>query len=131
MQSNDSHPIMLRSDPSCLHLINYVLCFTLCRYTPNSDNQYMTFTVTGVQVLKEPYYSCSRYGCRITLHNINVQSSGTYRCEVSGDAPAFHLSYEAANMSVICESSISVPIVFPLNNKKWRSHMTFNVYCFC
>lgn len=63
----------------------------------------MTFPVNGVHLTKEPYepYECGRTKCRVTLDNLSVRSSGAYKCEVSGDAPAFPLVYEASNMTVI------------------------------
>lgn len=67
------------------------------------EEQIMTFPVNGVHLTKEPYdpYDCARTKCRVTLDNLSVRSSGAYKCEVSGDAPAFPLVYEASNMTVI------------------------------
>lgn len=43
---------------------------------------------------------CNEYSCRVELNLLGVQSSGVYRCEVSGDAPHFQLTARDANMSV-------------------------------
>lgn len=61
----------------------------------------MTFQVEGIHITKDPYDDCSRTRCRVTLDNLSVQSTGTYRCEVSGDAPTFRLTYETSNMTII------------------------------
>lgn len=61
----------------------------------------MTFLVNGVNLVKEPYYTCNQNSCRIVLENITADAGGRYRCEVSGDAPSFRLTYEVANMSII------------------------------
>ncbi|XP_063704183.1 uncharacterized protein LOC134833697 [Culicoides brevitarsis] len=75
------------------------------RYAPNMEHEQsiMTFPVNGVHLTKEPYdpYDCGKTKCRVTLDNLSVRSSGAYKCEVSGDAPAFPLVYEASNMTVI------------------------------
>lgn len=70
----------------------------------------MTFLVDGVHLTHDPYDICTETRCRITLDNLNVHSSGTYRCEVSGDAPAFRLSYEASNMTIIGKLSSLVTV---------------------
>lgn len=63
----------------------------------------MIFSAVGVHLTKEPYdpYDCGRTKCRITLDNLSVSSTGTYKCEVSGDAPTFPIVFEASNMTVI------------------------------
>lgn len=63
----------------------------------------MVFQAGGVHLTKEPYdpYDCGRTKCRITLDNLSVSSTGTYKCEVSGDAPTFPIVFEASNMTVI------------------------------
>lgn len=65
------------------------------------ENPIMTFLVNGVQLVKEPFHTCNQNGCGVILHNITAQTGGSYRCEVSGDAPSFRLTYKVANMSII------------------------------
>lgn len=66
----------------------------------------MIFSAVGVHLTIEPYdpYDCGRTKCRITLDNLSVSSTGTYKCEVSGDAPTFPIVFEASNMTVIGKS---------------------------
>ncbi|XP_063704191.1 uncharacterized protein LOC134833703 [Culicoides brevitarsis] len=73
------------------------------RYAPYQEQQVMMFPAVGVHLTKEPYdpYECGRTKCRITLDNLSVGSTGTYKCEVSGDAPTFPIVFEASNMTVI------------------------------
>ncbi|CAO1440882.1 unnamed protein product [Diamesa hyperborea] len=58
----------------------------------------MMFKVDGVQVSSN--HVCNEKFCTINLEQLNKQSSGSYRCEISGDAPEFKLSHETANMTV-------------------------------
>lgn len=60
--------------------------------------QNMIFTVEGVHVNSE--HVCNDKFCAIHLDNLSNDSSGAYRCEVSGDAPEFKLSHETSNMTV-------------------------------
>lgn len=63
-----------------------------------------TFPVDGVTVIRDsPEHYCNRFMCRIQLHRLNIKSSGTYRCEVSGDAPEFKLAHGVYNMTVAGE----------------------------
>lgn len=59
------------------------------------------FKVDGVQVSSN--HVCNEKHCTINLENLNKQSGGSYRCEISGDAPEFKLSHETANMTVAGE----------------------------
>lgn len=65
------------------------------------ENKVMTFLVDGIHLTEDPYDNCTEVRCRITLDSLNTYSSGSYRCEVSGDAPAFRISFEVSNMTVI------------------------------
>lgn len=38
---------------------------------------------------------------KVTLTNITMQTSGTYRCEVSTDGPKFEMVFKSANMNVL------------------------------
>lgn len=66
-----------------------------------TTKQNMIFTVEGVHVSAE--HVCNEKFCTIHLDNLNLESSGAYRCEVSGDAPEFKLSHETSNMTVAGE----------------------------
>lgn len=77
------------------------ICTYFCRYAPTMESQIMTFQVEGIHITKDPYDDCSKTRCRVTLDNLGISSTGTYRCEVSGDAPTFRLTYETANMTII------------------------------
>ena len=37
----------------------------------------------------------------VTVRDVKRANSGTYRCEVSGEAPDFETDYREANMSVV------------------------------
>lgn len=38
---------------------------------------------------------------KVTLSNVTLQTSGTYRCEVSTDGPKFEIVFKSANMNVL------------------------------
>ncbi len=65
------------------------------------EKQISIWPVDGVVFSKDRPYSCNKSSCSINLDNLNVKSSGAYRCEISGDAPEFRLSHETANMTVV------------------------------
>lgn len=68
------------------------------------EQKVMTFPVDGVTVLrKSPPYDCKLFMCSIQLQKLNIKSSGSYRCEISGDAPEFKLAHGVGNMSVAGE----------------------------
>lgn len=64
--------------------------------------QNMIFNVEGVHVSSD--HVCNEKSCTIHLDNLSNDSSGAYRCEVSGDAPEFKLSHETGNMTVAGKS---------------------------
>ncbi|KAL9695266.1 hypothetical protein quinque_014551 [Culex quinquefasciatus] len=71
------------------------------RYSPMMEQNQMIFPVEGVTVMrKAPAHLCDQYSCSIQLQQLNIRSSGAYRCEISGDAPEFKLAHGTANMSV-------------------------------
>lgn len=65
--------------------------------------QISIFKDEGIQVGSD--YVCNDKFCRIQLDNLSSETSGAYRCEVSGDAPDFKLSHQTANMTVVGEWS--------------------------
>ncbi|XP_058822260.1 uncharacterized protein LOC131683892 [Topomyia yanbarensis] len=71
------------------------------RYSPLMEQNVMIFPVDGVAVVrKSPTHFCNRFMCSIQLQQLNIKSSGSYRCEISGDAPEFKLAHGVGNMSV-------------------------------
>ena len=62
----------------------------------------MTFPVVGVHlpVALDYIYNCNRVTCSVTMDRLSSKSSGSYRCEVSGDAPEFKLISDTANMTI-------------------------------
>ncbi|XP_055617305.1 uncharacterized protein LOC129762789 [Toxorhynchites rutilus septentrionalis] len=71
------------------------------RYSPMMEQNVMTFPADGVTVArKSPAHFCNQFMCSIQLQKLNIKSSGSYRCEISGDAPEFKLAHGVGNMSV-------------------------------
>lgn len=64
-----------------------------------SQQQFMIFMVDGIHVGTE--HACDEKFCTIHLDNLSGDTTGAYRCEVSGDAPEFKLSHETSNMTVV------------------------------
>lgn len=60
----------------------------------------MEFPVDGVHLKADQSYVCNKKICSVVLDNLKRKSTGSYRCEISGDAPAFHVVHETANMTV-------------------------------
>lgn len=75
--------------------------FFICtfRYSPMMHPVYMKFPVAGVQVQDGKYF-CNESTCRVDLSLVGAKSTGTYKCEVSGDAPHFKLAAKGDNMTV-------------------------------
>lgn len=83
--------------------IFHSLCYI--RYAPlMPTKQIMKFDVDGVQL--SPDYVCNKQFCTIHLENLSKKTSGSYRCEISGDWPEFKLSHEEANLTVAGEWSL-------------------------
>lgn len=61
--------------------------------------KYMNFTVEGVK-LADQIFNCDSTQCSVKLEQLQPQTSGIYRCEISGDAPHFNLVSGTSNMSV-------------------------------
>ncbi|EDW59326.1 uncharacterized protein beat-Va [Drosophila virilis] len=69
------------------------------RYTPLMRPVYLTFPVAGIQVLDGKYF-CNESTCRVDLSLLGAKSTGSFKCEVSGDAPHFKLAAKEDNMTV-------------------------------
>lgn len=59
----------------------------------------MKFSVDGVSLM-EHMYNCNKVTCTINLDKLGQKSSGSYRCEVSGDSPEFKLEWKTSNMTI-------------------------------
>lgn len=70
------------------------------RYSPMTYPIFKTFPVEGVYVATDRSTICNNEECTIYLGHLNSKTGGTYSCEVSGDAPAFKLIQERANMTM-------------------------------
>merc|ERR1719350_1829221 len=66
------------------------------RYVPKDSPREQVFRVTGVQVSLEN--SDSR---RVELSRVNLDTSGTFMCEVSGEAPRFQTVEARADLTII------------------------------
>ncbi|TGZ47743.1 Uncharacterized protein DBV15_07478 [Temnothorax longispinosus] len=66
------------------------------RYTPRDAPTVLTFSVPGVNVNRDESTESS-----VVLNNVNLTSSGRYRCEVSGEAPAFETVSDHGDMTVV------------------------------
>lgn len=60
----------------------------------------MTFPVVGVTLPKDQPFDCSKTTCSVILDQLEPRTSGSYRCEISGDAPEFKLISETGNMTI-------------------------------
>lgn len=74
--------------------------FATHRYSPMMFPSIMEFPVDGVHLKADQSYVCNKKICSVVLDNLKRKSTGSYRCEISGDAPAFHVVHETANMTV-------------------------------
>lgn len=103
------------------------------RYAPFlKGNQNLHFPVDGVHVSNDFY--CNEKRCSINLDNLNSDSSGAYRCEVSGDAPEFRIVHETSNMTVIGEIFfIKLWLLFLLSSSHWPQSFSIinDVVCEC
>ncbi|XP_037943668.1 uncharacterized protein LOC119676502 [Teleopsis dalmanni] len=69
------------------------------RYSPLTPPTTNWFPVKGVTIADGSSH-CNQFLCNVELEKLNVHSSGSYRCEVSGDAPEFKLIDKTANITV-------------------------------
>uniref|UniRef100_A0A1I8NTG1 Ig-like domain-containing protein n=1 Tax=Stomoxys calcitrans TaxID=35570 RepID=A0A1I8NTG1_STOCA len=74
------------------------------RYSPLTPPTRNWFPVKGVSIAAGSSH-CNQFICEVELEKLNAHSSGSYRCEVSGDAPEFKLIDKTANMTVGVVSS--------------------------
>ncbi|KAL6431293.1 hypothetical protein ACFW04_007159 [Cataglyphis niger] len=66
------------------------------RFTPRDRPEVLMFPVRGVNVNR---FQSNR--TLVVLNNVNLTSSGRYRCEVSGEAPAFETVSDHGDMTVV------------------------------
>lgn len=85
----------------CLRLISNGIYNS--RYSPMMFPSIMTFPSNGVHLKPDQPYVCNKKICSVVLDNLNRKSTGSYRCEISGDAPEFHVVHETANMTAAGE----------------------------
>lgn len=76
------------------------LLFLLRRYSPLMFPSVMIFPVNGVHLNPDQTFVCNDTNCTVVLDQLERKSTGSYRCEISGDAPEFHVVHETANMTV-------------------------------
>lgn len=70
------------------------------RYAPTGPSVYVDFPVPGVNVNKRKS-KCVKDTCYLVLQELQrPYSSGSYRCEVSSEAPAFRLASRTYNITV-------------------------------
>lgn len=68
------------------------------RYVPNDRPKLQIFPQDGIRVERS---KSSRQ--HVFLSNLELEASGTYRCEVSGEAPSFRTKHEEKTMVVVQE----------------------------
>ncbi|KAF2367838.1 Immunoglobulin-like domain [Trinorchestia longiramus] len=66
------------------------------RYTPSAHEPMLTFPNTNLTV----DIAASSLG-KVRITNVSLGASGLFRCEVSGDAPAFPTDYGAVRINVV------------------------------
>lgn len=74
--------------------------FPISRYSPMMFPSIMTFPVDGVHLKQDQQYNCNKHICAVVLDSLKRRSTGSYRCEISGDAPEFHVVHETANLTI-------------------------------
>lgn len=75
------------------------------RYAPKTHPEYMNFSVDGVK-LADQTFNCDNTRCSVKLEQLRPQTTGLYRCEISGDKPNFVIISGTANMSVAGKFSL-------------------------
>jgi hypothetical protein len=78
---------------------NAFLCYS-SRYAPMMNPAVRTFYVSGIHLSEDHPNICNQENCIIHLDQLSKNTSASYRCEVSGDAPEFKIAHETANMTV-------------------------------
>lgn len=70
------------------------------RWTPAESPPVKTFPVEGNPLRVDK--NASKRG-RVKIHDVKLGAAGVFRCEVSGEAPAFHTESAVASMKVVGE----------------------------
>ncbi|GAB6027828.1 hypothetical protein CHUAL_002056 [Chamberlinius hualienensis] len=83
------------------------------RYLPKDNPPQQVYEVTGVNV--DSALSGEKV---VVLKNVNLQSAGHYRCEVSAEAPSFATVHDEGEMNVIVVPQDS-PQITGANNKNY------------
>ncbi|KAJ1520188.1 hypothetical protein ONE63_004401 [Megalurothrips usitatus] len=68
------------------------------RYIPGMTPPTKAFPAPGINLDLSPSKS---YDTQVTLRPLTYNTSGTYRCEVSADAPKFETVHQESNMTVM------------------------------
>lgn len=71
------------------------------RFTPFSIPNEARMSVKGVKISDRLPITCSEKFCEIHLQELSAASSGTWKCEIAGDAPNFKVIQNQANMTVL------------------------------
>lgn len=67
---------------------------------PNQKQDTMSFPVAGVHLVTQGI-SCGQTRCNVRLQGLTRDhSGGSYRCEISSEAPTFRLASETRNVTV-------------------------------
>lgn len=67
---------------------------------PHQQPHMVSFPVAGIHMVPQPN-SCGQNRCKVRLTGLTRDhSGGSYRCEVSSEAPAFRLASETRNVTV-------------------------------
>lgn len=67
----------------------------------------LIFSVPGIHVVPVTFSdTCNSTTCHIELNPVSSKTSGTYSCEVSGDAPEFKLGQESGIMTVLGKKNV-------------------------
>lgn len=70
------------------------------RFMPHQQPHMVSFPVAGVHMVPEST-SCGQSRCKVRLTGLTRDhSGGSYRCEVSTEAPTFRLASETHNVTV-------------------------------
>lgn len=92
-------PVVFYMDGSILPCFVLFCSPRVNRYSPKTPPTYNTFPVRGITISSGSYF-CNQFMCNAEIDGLSQLSSGTYKCEVSEDAPEFKLIDQTANMTV-------------------------------
>uniref|UniRef100_A0A1B0DRA7 Uncharacterized protein n=1 Tax=Phlebotomus papatasi TaxID=29031 RepID=A0A1B0DRA7_PHLPP len=73
------------------------------RFVPRASPPQHSYKVDGIKVAHEHSNSS-----RVSLRNVNIKSSGLYRCEVSGEAPNFSSVQGEGYMEIVWDDHFSL-----------------------